>query len=865
MTDSADASIPPASAAATPTAPREAVPSREPREDRYPFAAVEAKWRARWTERQTYATERTAHRGPKFYALEMFPYPSGDLHWGHVRNYTLGDVAARYQVMKGRHVLHPMGWDAFGLPAENAAIKNGFHPAEWTRRNIARMRDQFDRMAFTYDWSKEVNTASPDYYHWTQWVFLQLYKAGLAYKKNAPVNWCPSCQTALANEQVVAGLCERCDSAVTKKMMSQWFFRTTQYADRLLAGHETLDWPEGVLTMQRNWIGRSVGAELVFKVDGMDADIPVFTTRPDTLFGVTYMVLAPEHPLVERLIEGKRSAPKVREFVERMRRQTEIERTATDAPKEGVELEDCYAINPANGQAVPIWIANYALLEYGTGAVMAVPAHDTRDFEFARQYGLPILDVIQPPQDTSEDATGQGRRNVDAIAPLDEAYTGPGVMVNSGAFNGRPSEDGKSEITLWLQQRGLGKATVNTRLRDWLLSRQRYWGAPIPILYCDACGELPVPEDQLPVELPLDVAFTGKGESPLATSSSFGTTACPRCGGVARRDLDTMDTFVDSSWYFLRYPSARDASEPWNRDVMRHWLPVDQYIGGREHATMHLIYARFVTMALYDLGLVPFEEPFTRLFNQGIIYKDGRKLSKRDNVVPPDSTCDEYGVDTARCHVLFLAPPDESAEWSEKGIEGAWRFLNRVWRHVTQNLARYQADWANTLPAEPNEADRTVRRKVHQTMQRVTEDMERLHFNTSISALMELTNTLYAHGADCSSAVWSEAADRLTRLLAPFAPYLCEELWERLGHEREVYFAHWPAYDAALTVADEIEVVFQVSGKVRDRVKVPADTAPAELERLARANEKVNAALGDRPVMKAIVVPGKLVNLVAGK
>ncbi|MBW3624690.1 MAG: leucine--tRNA ligase [Armatimonadetes bacterium] len=837
---------------------------RTDRDDRYPFARVEAAWRQQWAERRTYATDRAEGRGEPFYALEMFPYPSGDLHWGHVRNYTIGDVAARYQVMKGRQVLHPMGWDAFGLPAENAAIQNNVHPAEWTQRNIARMRDQFSRMAFSYDWSKEINTASPEYYRWTQWIFLQLYNAGLAYKKNAAVNWCPSCETALANEQVVAGACERCETPVTKKMLSQWYFAITKYADRLLDGHAALDWPEDIITMQKNWIGRSTGAEVRFRLDGSDEDIPVFTTRPDTLFGVTYMVLAPEHPLVDQLVKGKPQAKQVAEFRERLARQTEIERTSTEAPKEGIEL-DAYAINPVNNQAVPIWIANYVLLEYGTGAVMAVPAHDQRDYEFAQQYGLPILDVIQPPQDTSEDPTGQGRRNIEAIDAMEAAYIGPGTMVNSGEFTGMPSEEFKRVIAEWLEERGKGRATVNYRLRDWLLSRQRYWGAPIPILYCPSCGEVPVPEDQLPVELPTDIEFTGKGESPLASSPTFTTAPCPKCNGTAKRDTDTMDTFVDSSWYFLRYPNANDSGEPWTRRAVNKWLPVDQYIGGREHATMHLIYARFLTMALHDLELVSIEEPFQKLFNQGIIYKGGKKLSKRHNAIPPDATCDRYGVDTARIHVLFLAPPAESAEWSEETIEGTWRFLNRIWRHVNATAHRYAPDWESKVNDAASDADKSVRRKVHQTVQRVTEDMERLHYNTSISAMMEMVNELYQNGEKCSDAAWSEAADRLIRMLAPFAPYMGEELWAKLGHEEEVYFAAWPSFDPALTVADEIEVVFQVNGKVRDRAQVPADISREALEALARENEKVKAGLGDLSVKKVIVVPGKLVNLVVGK
>ncbi|MGQ9523597.1 MAG: leucine--tRNA ligase [Armatimonadota bacterium] len=824
--------------------------NRTSQEERYDFRAVEKKWQRFWEENNSYATERTAGR-PKHYNLEMFAYPSGDLHWGHVRCYTVGDAAARYKIMRGFQVLHPPGFDAFGLNAENAAIKRKIHPAEWTEKNIARMEGQLKRLGFSYDWSREIITSHPDYYKWTQWLFLQLYKAGLAYKRMAPVNWCPSCATALANEQVINGLCERCDTPVTKKQMEQWFLRITDYADRLLENHDQLEWPEDVKAMQRNWIGRSTGVEITFTVKDTGQAIPVFTTRPDTLFGVTYLVLAPEHPLVEELTKGTPIENEVRAFVERVVRISEIERTAEGAPKEGMPI-GAMAVNPANGEAVPIWIANYVLMEYGTGAVMGVPAHDTRDFAFAKQNGLEIRTVILPPGADLE------------TLELQDAYVDPGIQVNSGQFDGMPSEEAKEAIAGWLEARGVGRRKVNYRLRDWLISRQRYWGAPIPIVYCDSCGEQPVPEDQLPVLLPADVEFTGKGQSPLAYSKSFVNTTCPACGGPAKRDVDTMDTFVDSSWYFLRYVSPRRDDVPWDPEQVQYWLPVDQYVGGREHATMHLIYARFITMALHDLGLLPFEEPFTRLFNQGIIYLHGKKMSKsRGNVVPPDALCDKYGADAARCFILFIAPADEQAEWVERGIEGVYRFLGRSFRFFAANAHRFRPNWRDVLGAPLGAEDRALRRRTHQTLARVTEDIERFHFNTAISALMEMMNEMYdRQGA--SDAVLSEAMEVFALMLSPFAPHLAEELWHRIGREGEAAFQQWPEFDPEAARAEEIEIVVQVNGKVRDRLTVPADTSEKDLEHLALASDRVKALLDGKQVRKVIVVPGRLVNVVIG-
>lgn len=823
-------------------------------EERYNFAEVEAKWRRVWEEEKIFSTEATRGEDrPKYYVLEMFPYPSGDLHWGHIRNYTVGDAHARYMMMRGYHVLHPMGWDAFGLPAENAAIQRGIHPRAWTEKNIARMREQFHRMGYSYDWDREVNTSLPDYYKWTQWIFLQLYKRGLAYKKEAPVNWCSSCATALANEQVVNGACERCGTLVTKKWMSQWFFRITDYAERLLENHSRLQWPEDVITMQKNWIGRSEGAEILFKVKDTGQEIPVFTTRPDTLYGVTYIVLAPEHPLVKELVRGKPQEAEVLAFIERVLRETEIERTAIDIPKEGMPL-GVEAIHPATGETLPLWIANYVLLEYGTGAVMGVPAHDTRDFDFARQYSLPIKPVITPPGKTLEE-------------PLPEAYIDPGIQINSGPFDGLPSEEAKEKIVQWLEERGLGRKTVRYRLRDWLISRQRYWGAPIPIVYCETCGMVPVPEDQLPVLLPEEVQITGKGESPLATTPPFVHTSCPQCGGPARRDGDTMDTFVDSSWYFLRYVSPKEENQPWNPEEVRYWLPVDQYIGGREHATMHLIYARFITQVLHDMGYLPFDEPFLRLFNQGIIYYKGRKLSKRGNVIAPDELWDKHGVDASRLFILFMAPAGEQAEWSEQGIEGVVRFQQRLWRTVIANQKRFDPQWQTKINNFHSKEDRALRRKLHQTILRVTEDVERFEFNTAIAALMELLNETISLQGKVADPVLSETLETFCLLLVPFAPYQAEELWEQLGlraSRGSVTLQSWPQGNRQLAQAEEIEVVVQVNGKVRDRLRVSPDTSDEELQRLALASEKVQAHLNGKEVKRVIVIPKKLVNVVVG-
>jgi leucyl-tRNA synthetase len=808
-------------------------------ENRYRPHDIEAKWQERWEKEALF--RRNDPPGPdKAYVIEMFAYPSGDLHWGHVRNYTIGDVYARYQAAKGRNVFHPFGFDAFGLPAENAAIKRGIHPAEWTLANIANMTSQLKRMGYAYDWSHTLNTCDPEYYRWNQWIFLKFLERGLAFKKRSFLNWCPQDKTVLANEQVTNGVCERCGTPVVKREMEQWFFRITDYADRLLENHAQLDWPQPVIEMQKNWIGRSTGARIDFELGAPfeGETISVFTTRPDTLFGVTYFVLAPEHPLVRRVMDAfPAEADRIQAFVEKVGRETEIERTAEDRPKEGIPLP-IQVVNPANGEAVPVWIANYVLLEYGTGAVMAVPAHDTRDFAFAKQHGLPVREVIAP---------GAGRAGQDG--DMAEAYTAPGFMVNSGQFDGTPSEEGKTAVTEWLAAKGKAEATVNYRLRDWCISRQRYWGTPIPIIYCDRCGTVPVPEEDLPVLLPTDVTFTG--ENPLTTSPSFVNTTCPKCGGAARRDTDTMDTFVDSSWYELRYLSPDCRTAPFDRGATC-WMPLDMYVGGREHATMHLIYARFFTMALHDMGLVDFDEPFHRLFNQGILTQGGTKMSKRGNATPPNQLLDKYGADACRLFILFVAPPEERTEWNEAGVEGTFRFLTRVWRFV---LSRPQVPGGQFAAS-----DEPIRREVHSAIRKVTEDMEGMRYNTAIAAMMELVNAL--GNASLSDAAFTEASRALVLMLSPFAPHIACELWEKMGESGTLYASRWPAYDEALARAVQVEIVLQINGKVRDRFLLPAGTPAAELEKIAREHEKVRAALDGRQIRKVIAVPDKLVNVV---
>ncbi|MFQ5599198.1 MAG: leucine--tRNA ligase [Candidatus Krumholzibacteriia bacterium] len=849
--------------------------------DHYPFAEIEPKWQKRWSEQRLMACDVTDSTA-KYYCLMMFPYPSGDLHVGHGRNYIIGDVLARYLRMEGYNVLAPMGWDAFGLPAENAAIRNDIHPAAWTKSNIGRMKEQFRCWGIEYAWEREVASCEPGYYRWTQWLFLQLYKAGLAERKWAEVNWCPSCKTVLANEQVVGGACERCDTPVEDRSLLQWFFRITEYADRLLADLDELEhWPERVKTMQRNWIGRSEGSRVEFRMADTGEPLPCFTTRPDTLWGATYMVLAVEHPMVEKIIAraGKRTA-ELRDFVARVKRLGGEVRDDTALEKEGIATGEA-VINPVNGRRIPLWLANYVVMGYGTGAVMAVPAHDQRDFEFARQYGLPIEEVVQPASGCTPMLPGA-------------AYTEPGIMVNSGPFDGMPSDETIPKVIDYLAEKGWGEHAINYRLRDWLISRQRYWGAPLPIIYCGRCGTLPVSESDLPVELPhvADFRPTGDGRSPLAASDEFLHTTCPKCGGPAERDTDTMDTFVDSSWYFLRYVSPHDESRAFDSERANAWLPVDQYIGGVEHAILHLLYARFITKVLHDRGFIGFTEPFARLFTQGMITKNGAKMSKnRGNVVPPDELIAKYGADTERVYTLFIGPPEKDAEWNDRAVEGAFKFLNRVWRLVTDSLDAVRAFEANPNAlrgAELPQAARSLHRKTHQCVQKMRRDLARdLHFNTAISSLMELVNevmnSLRAAGATAkataagqaagaaagdtsrnepSRLVLGEALHHLVLMLSPMAPHLCEELWNRLGHRQSVLEARFPQADPQALEVESVTLAVQVNGKVRTRLEVPVGTDAAEIERQVLELPQVATHLQGRPARKVIVVPNRLVNVV---
>ncbi|WP_088188499.1 leucine--tRNA ligase [Desulfosporosinus sp. FKA] len=831
-------------------------------QEKYSFIEIEPKWQKKWLEEKAYKTEESSAK-PKYYALAMFPYPSGDLHMGHVRNYSIADVIARFKRMQGFNVLHPIGWDSFGLPAENAAIKHQTPPADWTWKNIANMQRQLKGMGLSYDWDREVATCHPGYYKWTQWMFLEFYKHGLVYKKKAAVNWCPSCTTVLANEQVVDGACERCDTPVTKKNLEQWFFKITDYAETLLQDLDDLPgWPEKVKTMQRNWIGRSEGVEVQFALEGRSEKFSVYTTRVDTLFGVSYVVLAPEHPLVLELVKGTKYEEDVRAFINKMNGLNEIARTSTEAEKEGLFI-GAYCLNPLSGEKLPIWIANYVLVEYGTGAVMGVPAHDERDFEFAAKYQLPIKTVIMP-----NDSEPGEKDN-----PLKAAYTDNGILVNSGSFDGLSSDEGWDKIADEVERRGVGQRKVNFRLRDWLISRQRYWGAPIPMVYCEACGTVPVPEEQLPVMLPEDVVFK-TGENPLTTSKSFMETTCPKCGGPAHRETDTMDTFACSSWYFLRYTDPRNTEAPFTKDAVDQWMNVDQYVGGVEHAILHLLYARFFTKALRDFGYLKANEPFQNLLTQGMVCMDGSKMSKsKGNIVSPEAIIGKYGADTARLFILFAAPPERDLEWSDQGVEGCYRFLNRIWRLVAQyesiiketrkvpaSKADLEKEWANL-----DSAGKEMRRQTHLAIQRVTVDVgTRYNFNTAISTIMEWVNALYLYKEQptANPLVGREAIEGILLLLAPFAPHITEELWQGIGHTNSVHEQPWPEVDEKALVQDEVTVVLQVNGKVRDRIQVPAEISAAELEKIVVSQPKVVEWTQGKTVVKVITVPGKLVNLV---
>jgi leucyl-tRNA synthetase len=825
--------------------------------DRYPFRDIEARWQRAWEERGQFRVREDPAR-PKFYCLEMFPYPSGRIHMGHVRVYAIGDLLARYKWMRGFNVLHPMGWDAFGLPAENAAIEHGVHPAIWTHENIAYMRAQLRQLGLSYDWDREVTTCDPEYYRWEQLIFIKMLERGLAYRQRSTVNWCPSCQTVLANEQVEEGRCWRCDSAVIPREIDGWYFKITAYAEELLAWCDRLPgWPERVMTMQRNWIGRSEGAEFDLPVAGRTGlALRVFTTRPDTAFGMTYAVLAPEHPLVDQLIAGEEERAAVTAFRGEVARQSEIERTAADRPKRGLRLS-ARAVNPFNGAEIPLFIADYVLMGYGTGAIMAVPGEDERDWEFARQYGLPIIETVERPPDW----TGT-------------AYTGPGIKINSGFLDGLSVAEAKRRAIDWLVERGLGTAKVNYRLRDWGISRQRYWGAPIPVLYCATCGMVPEREDRLPVVLPENVQISGKGGSPLADAASFVNAPCPRCGGPARRETDTMDTFVESSWYFFRYCSPRHAGGMVEAGAADYWMPVDQYIGGIEHAVLHLLYARFYTKVLRDLGLVKVDEPFQALLSQGMVIKDGAKMSKsKGNVVDPDDLIRRLGADTARLFSLFAAPPEKDLDWNDHGVEGASRFLNRVWRFAVAR--RDEIRDAGARPPSTEEG-RAFRRAIHETIARVTDDLDRdFHFNTAVSAIMELVNALHAFesasGAAGSSvpgaerrALLREGVETVLLLLGPFCPHLTEELWSELGHRTSLFAMPWPVADPTVLVKDDVTVVVQVNGKVRSRLTLPSGAADVEARTRALDDERVRPWVEGRRVERVVVVPDSLVNIVTG-
>ena len=834
--------------------------------DRYPFREIEAKWQGIWEETKQFQVHEDPTR-PKFYCLEMFPYPSGRIHMGHVRVYAIGDLLARYKWMRGYNVLHPMGWDAFGLPAENAAIEHGVHPVIWTYENIDYMRSQLKRMGISYDWDREVATCDPSYYRWEQLIFIRMLERGLAYRKRSTVNWCPSCQTVLANEQVEDGRCWRCGSEVTPRDIDAWFFKITAYAEELLEWCDRLPgWPERVLTMQRNWIGKSEGAEFDLKVDGRpDLSIRVFTTRPDTVFGMTYAVLAPEHPLVDQIVRDGAERESVARFRAEVSRQSEIERTAADRPKRGLRL-GAKVVNPFNGQPVPLFIADYVLMGYGTGAIMAVPGEDERDWEFAEQHRLPIIETVKRP----EGWTGK-------------AYTGDGIKINSGFLDGLTMTEAKRRATDWLVSRGTGTAKVNYRLRDWGISRQRYWGAPIPVLYCEKDGMVPEAEKNLPVALPRDVQLSGKGGSPLASVASFVNATCPKCGGPAKRETDTMDTFVESSWYFLRYCSPRYDTGMFEENAAAYWMPVDQYIGGIEHAVLHLLYARFYTKVLRDLGLTKIDEPFMALLSQGMVIKDGAKMSKsKGNVVSDDYVREKYGADTGRLFELFAAPPEKDLEWNDQGIEGASRFLNRVWRFVIGHLAELGGgeappppgrSRAATVPTVPtSEEGRAFRRTIHETIQRVTNDIEReFHFNTAIAAIMEMVNALQAFevasgdgtaAAADRAALMREAVETTLHLLGPFCPHVTEELWSQLGHRESLFKQRWPVADPTALQKTAVTVVVQVDGKVRGRLVVDVDAAEDRVRQLALGDDKVRPWVEQRRVEKVVVVPNRLVNIV---
>ncbi|MEG0918325.1 MAG: leucine--tRNA ligase [Anaerovoracaceae bacterium] len=819
--------------------------------ERYNFGEIEKKWQKIWEDQDIFKVTEDDSK-EKYYVLEMFPYPSGKLHMGHVRNYSIGDVISRFKTMKGFNVLHPMGYDAFGLPAENAAIKHNLEPAKWTHENMAEMTAQLKELGLSYDWDRQVATCDPDYYKWMQWIFIEFYNKGLAYKKENPVNWCPSCKTVLANEQVVDGQCERCKSLVGKKNLSQWYFKITDYAERLLSNLDTLDgWPSKVKTMQKNWIGKSVGAEVSFDIVDSSNRLDVFTTRPDTLYGVTYMVLAPEHPYVKELTDGTEFEKPVAEYLDVVSHMSDIERTSTTNEKTGVFIGR-YAVNPLNGKQVPIYISDYVLMGYGTGAIMAVPAHDQRDFDFAKKFDIEIIPVVEP-KDPEIDVNN-----------LKEAFVAEGKMINSEMFTGMNNKEAIAKIIEYLEEKGIGKKSTNYRLRDWLISRQRYWGTPIPMIYCDSCGWVPEKVENLPVMLPTDVEFTGKGESPLVTSKSFVNTKCPICGADAKRELDTMDTFLDSSWYFLRYCDARNDKEAFNIDKTNYWMNVDQYIGGVEHAILHLMYARFFQMALKDCGHVTSEEPFKNLLTQGMVIKDGKKMSKSiGNVVSPAEIIDKYGADTARLFILFAAPPERELDWSDAGVEGSFRFLNRVYKMVYEATTTFKGDKGNY--SLNNKDDKELAYVLNNTIKKVTEDVgERFNFNTAISSIMELVNEMYKYKEkeEINENLYRDAVEKVVILLAPFVPHVAEEMWQSLGYEGTIYKVNWPSIDESALVKDTVEIVVQINGKVKEKLEVANGLSKDELEKFTMEEQVVKDLVQDLNVIKIIAVPGRLVNIV---
>ena len=829
---------------------------------RYDAESIELKWQQFWSENHSFDCEIDTSR-PKYYVLEMFPYPSGNIHMGHVRNYSIGDVVARFRRMQGYNVMHPMGWDAFGLPAENAAIKHNIHPGAWTYSNIDNMRKQLKRLGYSYDWRREVATCHPKYYKWEQEFFLKWLEKGIVYRKKAPQNWCPNCHTVLANEQVEDGKCWRCSTLVEQKELTQWFLKITDYADELIADLKKLEggWPDRVLSMQHNWIGKSIGAEAIFKLENSDKEIKIFTTRPDTIFGVTFMTLAPEHALVNELIKGATNESELRAFIEKTRNMDRIARQSETLEKEGM-FTGSYAINPFTGDKVPVWIGNFVLAEYGTGAVMAVPAHDQRDFDFAKKYAISMKAVISP-----------DGKELD-VNTLECAYTEPGIMINSGEFSGTPNEEGKEKIIAALEKNGFGKKTVNFRLRDWNISRQRYWGSPIPVVYCDDCGMQPVKKEDLPVLLPLDVKTHEDGRSPLPTCESFVNTVCPKCGKPAKRETDTMDTFVESSWYFARYTDARNDEMPFSKEALSYWLPVDQYIGGVEHAILHLLYARFFTKVLRDLGYVVPEinEPFANLLTQGMVLKDGIKMSKsKGNVVDPTEMISKYGADTVRLFCLFAAPPERDFDWSDAGIEGSARFLQRVWR-LFQELRPYifAMDPCSSTKEQADTADaKNLRLREHSTVKKVSEDIgNRYQFNTAIAAIMELVNDTFAvkdtlSQTENGKAILSSAMATIIALLSPITPHICEEFWQDLGHTNLVGAVSWPTYKEEALEKDVLTIVIQINGKLRGKIDVASSITKEDLEKLAINEPNIQKHLEGLTLRKVIVIPGKLVNIVA--